>query len=261
MEDHKMKKRIFYPLVMCLGIAQSMYAINPEDLSANDFTGDLQMEMEIKLPKWLIFGAQGISNASVKVGVAAIPHVGQIPFIPDVAGNLAGSITGIGLSGISIPLFIKLSDVKIRQYKNGLFTFKLEHIVSILDDQIDLRLQMPFIGCFLKDKAILKCTGAKIHLYLGDVLHIKNPVLNKKDQSLYTLEPVPYNGWIIANHIPGMIGQDKPTAFSVQSKIKINHLGSLPIKLPSLAILKINLIDWTLSKIKRLSVEKTSSLK
>lgn len=253
-----MRKKFFLPLIICLGIAQSISAIQSNNLSANDFIGDLHMEMEIKLPTWFISIAQSLNGAGVKVGTAAIPHVGQIPFIPDLTSGLTTSITGLILREITLPLYIDLKDIRIRQYKNGLFTFKLEHILSVLDDQLDLRIQMPFIGCFLKDKAILKCMGTKIHFYLGDVLHIKNPVLKEKEQSSSILTPVKNNGWIIASHVPGVIGKNTPTQFSVKTKIKINRLGSLPLKFPSLFTLKINLNHWTLSKITRLTKEKTS---
>ena len=245
-----MNKKAVLSLLILLGITSFVLGKRPVHSSLWDFHGEIHLEMTVDPSKWFVSDSRSLNGILKGCAQDAVPGAKQVPFIES-------GTTGTVLNQISIPIPIYIQNIQVHQYKDGTFTFNIEHICSALNDQFDLQVRMPFIGYPLKDEVYIRCKGVKLNAYIDDcALKVRTnnaQVRAKLNQELpvSSQQGKKKSSLILAEHVSLIMEDADAVPFIASGKVSLSSGNCcIPFWNPNLGTMQIHLRNWQLTLVK-----------
>lgn len=239
-----MKKKTILSLLIAMVFIQLTSARNPTHTSSWDFTGEINLELDFRTPKWYAPKERALNASIEHLEYESISGIEKVPFVSSSAKSRLHH-------HITIPIKIHLQDVKIHQYKDGVFTFFIEDYPSFLDDHLDIHLRMPFIGSFYKDKAHILCKEIKLDLFIGgQQLKVRSNAIHGQallDHSIDIPKPkTKKNIPILAQNVSLITEDIQYAPLMTTATVGLIKGSYLPFYTPDIAEAKIYFKQWTL---------------
>jgi hypothetical protein len=252
-----MERKTLLPLVVALGMIQFAPAKRPIHTSSWDFHGELHLEMSFTPPPWYSCKAKTLNGVLEDLTTSATPGISHVPFVSGLPEGFAEGVSGNALNQINIPIPIHIQDIKLHQYKDGTFTFFIEHFCSVLNDKLDLRLRMPFVGYPLKEIVHITCKGIKLSAYINEnILKVETLPIDVQgilDHALPDAQAstsTDSGAVILAEHASSIIENLAALPFTTTSVARLLKGCCIPIRAPAIANTKIQLKNWHLDLVK-----------
>ncbi len=231
-------------MLIVMVLVQLTSAKKPIHTSSWDFVGEVQIELDFRSPKWYLPREQALNAGFEHLESQSISGVEKVPFVSTSAKKNRHNY-------LTIPIQIHLQDVKIHQYKDGVFTFFIEDYPSSLGDYLAIHLRMPFIGSFYKDKAHIVCKEIKIDLFTcGHQLKIRSNAAHGQALLDHSIDPVKSKIKkyvpILAEHVSLITEDIQHAPLLTSAKVKLINESCFPFCAPDIADAKIYIKNWKL---------------